>query len=325
MLSLNYGKIAKDVVLKIGGPALQKKMAVGALKLRKASPTIMMVGGVIGIVGSGVLACRATLKIEPIIDDAGKSLDEVSWAEEHYEEKVYSEHDAKRDKTLIYGRMAIDIVRLYGPSLVMGAASIGLILTSHHIMNQRNLALMSAYETIKTGFDEYRKRVREELGEEEERKFRYGLKTEELVREEEGVPGQRGRKKKIKEDIETFDPNAISIYARFFDEASTEWEPNPEYNLMKVKQVQAWANDYLHANGYLFLNDVYDELGIPRTTEGQLVGWLDGMGDNYVDFGIYTNAFKNDPDGEVKRDFVNGRENCILLDFNVDGPIFRYI
>lgn len=322
---VNYGKIIKTVATKIGGPGAQKAVSMGILKFKKASPTIMMVGGVIGIVGSGVLACRATLRVEEVIDEANEALDDIHHAVEQYDESVYSEEDAKKDTTVVYTRSFIQLARLYGPSIIMGAASIGLILCSHHVMKQRNLALMSAYETIKTGFDEYRKRVKESLGDDKDREFRYGLKTDELVYEEDN-PGQRGRKKKIREEIKTFDPNEVSIYARFFDEGSTEWENNPEYNLMKVKQVQAWANDYLHANGYLFLNDVYDELGIPRTSEGQLVGWLIGHGgDEYVDFGIYTNAFKNDPDGEVKRDFVNGRESCILLDFNVDGPIFRYI
>jgi len=322
---VNYGKIIKIVATKIGGPGTQKALSMGALKLKKAAPTIMVVGGVVGIVGSGVLACKATLQVEDIVDDAKESLDDIHYALANYDGERYSEEDAKKDTAIVYGRAAMQLLRVYGPSIVMGAASIGLILTSHHVMKQRNLALMSAYETIKTGFDEYRKRVRESLGEDKDREFRYGLKTDELVYEEDN-PGQRGRKKKIREEIKTFDPNEVSIYARFFDEGSTEWENNPEYNLMKVKQVQAWANDYLHANGYLFLNDVYDELGIPRTSEGQLVGWLVGHGgDDYVDFGIYTNAFKNDPDGEVKRDFVNGRESCILLDFNVDGPIFRYI
>ena len=323
---VNYAKIIKVVATKFGGPGTQKALSMGALKLKKAAPTIMIVGGVAGIIGSGVLACKATLQVEDIVDDAKESLDDIHYALANYDGERYSEEDAKKDTAIVYGRAAMQLLRVYGPSIVMGAASIGLILTSHHVMKQRNLALMSAYETIKTGFDEYRKRVREELGEDKDRVFRYGLKTEELVREEEGVPGQRGRKKKIKEEIHTFDPNDVSIYARFFDEGSTEWEKgNPEYNLMKVKTVQTWANDYLHSNGYLFLNQVYDALGFPRTTDGQLVGWILGMGDDYVDFGIYTNAFKDDPDGAVKRDFINGRENCILLDFNVAGPIFRYI
>ena len=62
-------------------------------------------------------------------------------------------------------------------------------------------------------------------------------------------------------------------------------------------------------------------LGIPATRAGQQVGWIydknDPNKDNFVDFGIYdTNRPSN-------RDFVNGYERTILLDFNVDGNILN--
>ena len=78
-------------------------------------------------------------------------------------------------------------------------------------------------------------------------------------------------------------------------------------------------NEKLLAQGHVYLNEVYDALGIPRSKAGQIVGWVynpdNPVGDNYIDFGIYqTNR-------AVARDFVNGYEKVILLDFNVDGNI----
>ena len=112
----------------------------------------------------------------------------------------------------------------------------------------------------------------------------------------------------------------VSQYARFFDEGCTGWDKNPEYNLSFLKQQQQYANDLLKSKGYLFLNDVYDMLGIPRTKEGQIVGWVykedNPIGDNYVDFGIFA---------EHNRGAVNGFEKSILLDFNVDGSIIEHI
>ena len=62
-------------------------------------------------------------------------------------------------------------------------------------------------------------------------------------------------------------------------------------------------------------------LGIPRTRAGQIVGWIydkkNPIGDNYVDFGIY------DTNKEANRNFVNGYERTILLDFNVEGNILE--
>ena len=92
---------------------------------------------------------------------------------------------------------------------------------------------------------------------------------------------------------------------------------------MFLKDQQRYANDILKSKGHLFLNEVYDMLSIPRTKAGQVVGWIydekHPVGDNFVDFGIY------DIYNERARDFVNGYERTILLDFNVDGNILDMI
>ena len=113
---------------------------------------------------------------------------------------------------------------------------------------------------------------------------------------------------------------AASPYAKFFDELNPNWTKDPSANLFFLKAQEQFANDKFQAQGYLFLNDVYDSLGIPRTSFGQLVGWFKGNGgDEYIDFGIF------DGDNESKRAFVNGYERSVLLDFNVDGVIYDLI
>ena len=83
---------------------------------------------------------------------------------------------------------------------------------------------------------------------------------------------------------------SISQYARFFDESSQYWDKSPEMSLMFLKQQELYANCILKSKGHLFLNEVYDMLGIPQSMAGQLVGWIydekNPIGDNYVDFGI---------------------------------------
>lgn len=119
---------------------------------------------------------------------------------------------------------------------------------------------------------------------------------------------------KKKPDVE------VSPYAKFFDDACVGWSRDPEANLMFLKAQENYANDLLEARGHLFLNDVYNMLGMPNTKTGQVVGWVynveNPIGDNHVDFGIYD---------EHNSNFVNGYENTILLDFNVDGNILEYL
>jgi hypothetical protein len=112
-----------------------------------------------------------------------------------------------------------------------------------------------------------------------------------------------------------------SIYARFFDESCPSWNTNGEYNLIFLNCQQKYANDLLNSRGHVFLNEVYDMLGTPRSTAGSVTGWLkteDGSTVNFVDFGIYD-------EDHVVRDFVNGAEGSILLDFNLDGVIYDKI
>ena len=120
----------------------------------------------------------------------------------------------------------------------------------------------------------------------------------------------------IRYEPEVRETHEYSPYAVFFDEASAAWTKIPECNKMFLLQQQNFANDKLRARGYLFLNEVYEMLGLPRTRAGQLIGWVydakNPVGDNYVDFNIFNTR---------NREFVNGFEKSVLLDFNVDGNI----
>lgn len=285
------------------------------LLLKKYSPEILMVAGVTGIVTSTVLACKATLKAEQVIDAAKERIETIKEVSETNEEDVYSETDHKKDLAIVYTQTGVEFVRLYGPALTLGALSIGCILGSHGIMKKRNLAVAAAYKAVETSFADYRKRVVEEFGEEKDRLLKNGIKKDIMVVEE---TDEKGKKKSTTIEVDNVDPNDISQYARFFDEASPQWTKTPEYNLTFLKCQQNYANDLLKSRGHIFLNEVYDMLGIPRSQAGSVVGWVLGEGDDYVDFGIFDDKMSN-------RDFVNGYERSILLDFNVDGVIYDLI
>ena len=285
-------------------------------KLKKASPEIMVITGVIGTVVGTVMACKATTKAGKIVEEHNEEMEKIHIASEYPEE--YTEKDKAKDTVITYAKTAGKFIKLYGPSVAVSAASIGCILGSHHIMKGRNVALAAAYATIDSSFKDYRDRVVKRFGEELDKELRYNIKAEEI---KESVVDENGKKRTVKTTVNSFDPNMNSDYARFFDDGCTGWSKDPEFNLMFLKQQQNYANEKLKSRGYLFLNEVYDMLGIPRTKAGQVVGWIydekNPIGDNFVDFGIYN------VDDERKRAFVNGFERSILLDFNVDGNILE--
>ena len=291
-------------------------------KIKKASPDIMVVSGVVGVVTSTVMACKATTKVNDILEETRKQVDDVHNVldSDVVSEDEYNNDDAKKDLAIIYTQTGVKLIKLYAPSVIVGALSITGILASHKILKKRNVALTAAYATIDRSFKEYRGRVVERFGKELDRELRYNIKAQEI---EEKTVDKDGNETVEKKTISVVDPNMYSDYARIFDNGSMGWTKDPEYNLMFLKLQQNQANDRLRAQGYLFLNDVYDMLGIPRTKAGQIVGWIydedNPVGDNFVDFGIY------DIYNEKACDFVNGRERSIVLDFNVDGNILDMI
>lgn len=288
---------------------------------QKHSPEILIVTGIVGVVASGIMACKATTKVGKIAEEHKTNVDTVHEAVEKgvtNAQESYNEEDAKKDLTIIYAQTGLKYVKLYAPAVILGALSLTAIITSNNILRKRNVALAAAYTAIDRSFKEYRGRVVERFGKEVDKELRYNIKAKEI---EETVIDENGKEKTEKKTISFIDPNMYSDYARIFDDGCTGWSKNPEYNLMFLKQQQAYANTLLKNNGYLFLNEVYDMLGIPRTKAGQVVGWVydekNPIGDNFVDFGIY------DIYNEKARDFVNGYERSIVLDFNVDGNVWE--
>jgi hypothetical protein len=291
------------------------------LQLKKHSPEILMVVGIAGTIASTVMACKATSKVDEIIEEKNYKEEQIDIVL-NSNEYDYTEEDKVKDLTIIYTQTGVKLLKVYAPAIALGVVSIGCIVAGHRILKKRNLALMAAYTVVDKGFKQYRKNVVERFGSEIDKELRYNIKAKEI---EKIVTDKKGVEKIEKETVKELDEKALSEYseyARFFDAGSTQFEKDPEYNLMFLRKTQDWANEKLKAEGHLFLNDVYVMLGIPKSRIGQIAGWIYDEkcpnGDNYIDFGIYENR-------EANRRFVNGQEYNILLDFNVDGIIYDLI
>lgn len=293
-----------DVIKSVGSKAANTKViGRGILLGKKYSPQILTTVGIVGVVASGVFACKATLNVEPVIDEMSAGVQAAKMRRDNI--KDYPSEAYTADITKVYVKGGLDLVKLYGPSVTLGLSSIACIIGAHQIMSKRHVAVVAAYKTLEQSFGEYRKRVVEDLGIDKDKEYLMG--TSQAV-----VVGKDGKD----EEVTILDPNGISAYAKYFDEFNANWSKDPEYNLMFLKTQQNYANDRLNARGHLFLNEVYDMLGMEHTKAGAVTGWVySDKGDNFVDFGIYN------PQNDMAREFVNGFERSILLDFNVDGII----
>ena len=305
----------KNEIVKKASSALGKVN----IKLRKHSPELLIAAGVVGTVVSTVLACKATTKLSTILDESKGNIETIHKCENDKEmEERYSQEDAKKDLAIVYIQTGVKIAKLYAPAVVLGTISIAGIVASNNILRKRNVALAAAYATVDKSFKEYRSRVVERFGDDVDKELRYNIKAkkiEEMIKDPES-----GKEKKSKTTVNVAAPT-VDDYARFFDKTCRHYEENMNYNLMLLRSQQQLANDKLVADGFLFLSDVYDMLGITRTKMSQSVGWIykpDGNsnGDNLFDFGVMF----------VKRETEDGGyEDAILMNFNVDGPILDLI
>lgn len=299
------------------------------LTVMKHSPEILLVTGLVGGVVSAVMACKATTKFSTILEKPKKQLDDMREyvAEKGYSEE-YTEQDHKKDIAITYAHTCWDIAKLYGPSVILGAASVTCILASHNIIHKRNVAYAASVTALNDSFNDYRKNVRDRFGEKLDRELRYNLKSKEI---EERVVNEDGTEEVVKRVVETIDEpkdkktqGHPSIWARYFDDSNRNFDPDDHhYNMTFLRNALNMVNSKLRTDGYLYVNDVYDILGFQRTKEGAYHGWVydeaHPVGDNFVDFGIYD-VYK-----ENSRDFVNGHEKYILLDFNVDGVVYELL
>lgn len=288
------------------------------LKAAKLSPEILIITGVVGTVVGTVMACKATAKAQ---EELKENIEEIETIRETHKNppEGYTDSDYGKDMFGAYVRLGVKASKIYAPAAIVTTASLSSIIFSHRILCKRNIGLAAAYAALDKGFRQYRDRVTKDLGREADQKYRYGFEDSVVEVDVDDGDGNVVHETKVVKTV-SGDPNAYSIYARFFDESSTEWSKDPEYNLSFLNGCQKLATAKLQAKGYLFLNEVYEMLGLDKSKAGQMVGWIydpdDPCRDNYVDFNIYTDVHR-----KANRAFVNGYERSILLDFNVDGDI----
>ena len=302
--------------MKINTKTLRKSFKKAQLTVRKHSPEILMVAGVIGTVAGAVMACKETLELEDVLDECKQEKMEL---EEQYAMcEQYSEDALKKDQVKLTIKQVAKIVKLYAPSVIMEATSIGVIFASNDIMRKRNASMAAAYATLNSMYKRYRQNVIESYGEEVDKDMRFGVKHEKVTEIDED-----GNKVKIDARIVDLDNTALAIsdYSRFFQMGCKGFdESSGRYNLLYLKGIQAMFNNKLIADGYVMLNDVYRELGFDTIPEGWSIGWVydeaNPIGDNYIDFGLYEARNKN-------QRAVNDWEPVILMDFNVDGNLYE--
>lgn len=291
------------------------------LKLIKYSPEISIGAGLVlgGLaIGSSIIA---TLKIDTVLTEREETLEKIENGviDESLE---YTAEDAESDKKKLQMQTAFKIAKLYLPTIIFAGTGAFCILKGFNKMKSRYLGMTALYNSLMLVHKNYRDRVKEKVGEEEELKIYLNEGNMEITNIDE-----KGKKTVENKSVLLGDTH-ISQYATVFGpflpngKKNVEWDKNRNFNLMFLKARESIANDRLQSRGYVFLNEVLDSIGLPMTTEGALVGWIKGHGDNCIDFNLPLNERQSVKDYLFES--LNNHDS-FLLDFNVDGTIFDKI
>lgn len=285
-------------------------------ELKKHSPEIFIAVGVVGTVASAVMACKATTKLNDILEESKEQIDAIHEAPQKEElNDKYDEDMMRKDLALAYFQTGVKVAKLYAPAVILGTLSITSIVASNNILRKRNVALAAAYATVDKGFKEYRERVVERYGEQVDYELTHNIKTKEIT---ETIVDEKGKEKQVKKTVEVADPNVTNDYIKYFTRSNPYWDDTPDYVELFLRSQQNYANDRLKVDKVLTLNDVYDSLGFQKTKAGMVVGWVfdenNEDGDNFIEFNVRKVYIPNEYGEE---------ELAYAIDFNVDGNIYN--
>ena len=302
--------------MKINKELVTNKLNKLAIKASKKAPTVLIIGGVCGVAVSTVLACKATLKVNDILEEAKQNIDNVHKAleDDSISEEQYSKADSVKD-------LGIKLAKLYGPAVLIGTASLVSIVYSHNLLKKRNASLVAAYTMLDASYKQYRKGVKEVFGADVDKGLELGI-----VRKNENFKEKENAEKPYVIDHALLKENVSDEYKIIFDEGDRGWENDHFYNMCHLEAKQAYATILLTNRGYLFLNEVYDLIGHEKTKQGQLIGWFydpnDPTKQNHVSFGL--EEFRKYYEMAV-RDEAADHPAGIILHFNPDGFILDLI
>ena len=289
----------------------------GVARISKHAPTILSITASAGVIATGYLAWKAGTRFE---DVEGRDWDRRKECLRNAD--TIPDEDVPKIERKNRILFILDTVRTVAPAAIVGAATITMIYFSNSISKKRLAAMGAAYATLQTAFDGYKRTMVEALGKESVDKIlksklpNVGKSAEEILSSDNKSDAAHVS------DAVVNSLKALSPYARIIaEESSTCWDPNEDYTSQNLAAVQLWANRRLERKGHLFLNEVFDQLGLSRTREGAVVGWLkNGEGDNYVSFGDFDASIYRVPSDDYTRVDSN-----FIVDFNVDGVIWDKI
>lgn len=307
-----------------------KPIATATKMFFKRHGSKILLGAGIAANGAAVVtAVRATTKLPEQISD---NLEKIKLIKKEIAESTNPESTElkKKELTSQYVEIGKKTIKAYLPSVGLFVGGTGMIIGGHSIVVNQLATTSTILATTQKSYDNYRKRVIDAIGEDKEHKIYNNLKEDKTVEVEEVDP-KTGEVKKVKEkslqaNIDYYDYNKF-IWG-------PEWLCSPylipeETRLDFLVKAEGELSTRLRREGFLFLSDVIDYLGLDRDrlTDEQLkalrtAGWVydptDDEIDSFVDLGLRLPSGNYTPEA---KQLSLGIHDDIVLSMNCCGNI----
>lgn len=308
------------------GTSISKVAGKTGLKIKKYSPEILLAVGVVTEVAAIVSAVKAAKNHDQIIADhedrleiakLGYTPEELDEIKEGTEVVAIDDQKIIRKKvTKCYIKTAGNLAKNYALTAAFSGVSMASFIGMHNIQAGRIAGLSTAYTGLKEGFDRYVKNNIELNGEENHRKCKYGFDKD--TKETVSIDGE---KQTIEEtavkDLESVKDAGYYADSYWFDKQSSPmFKGMGNYDIMSLDAAEEYINALIETRGWATLNDVFDNIGMQRTKDGMIEGWVKGKGGRAC-------LGHHDP---INQKALDGKMNQpILLSPNVHGNVFAMI
>ncbi len=309
------------------GIAKRAGRIVTNVKNAKSTPKVMLIAGVTTIVGAGVYACVQTLKVEDRVDELKDNIDHVKELKEAGEYIIDAETNEtaeytptlyRKDLTYAYASGTWNIVKLYLPSVIATGVGIALVGGSHKVMSDRLTQTTLALTAMSDAYNQYRKNVIADQGEEADLKYRTGLETKKNL-EMNVIDPETGElicKKEKKVDVITDVSNIASPYAIILNDCNF-WTSDATYNTQFIDSSLRLLQAQYDRDGYIYLYDIYNQFTALNSISSKAIAMSHQVGlvKGFADDDIRINLVPTHLGSEDRF------KDVLLADFNCCGAI----
>jgi hypothetical protein len=240
--------------------------------MAKHSPEILTGIGIAGMITTTVMAVKATPKALDIMAE------------------LKEKHSNDKDKKEMGKAVITKVAPVYIPAAVTGALSVACIIGANSVNTRRNAALATAYTLSENALKEYQNKVVDVIGEKKEKAIKDSISKDHIdknpVRNCEVIVTEKG--------------NTL-----FYDSISGRYFTS---DIETVKKVVNELNRKMLSEMYISLNELYYELGLRCTEQGNELGF--NINDGLID--IDFSAILSDDE-----------RPCVVLSYRV-APRYGY-